>query len=100
MNYSEKLPAEIVHKGETIYLRIKKVEGNPKRIWRIRYLSLNTGKVIEYKPRGMNYFLWKKKHHQYRTRLRANGPTLEEASEKMLHHIELLKKGERELTDY
>jgi len=100
MNYSEQLPAEINHKGTNLYLRIKRVEGNPKRIWRIRYLSINDGKVIEYKPRRMNYYLWKKKHHQYRTRLRANGSTLEEAAQKMLWHIELLKKGERELTDY
>lgn len=98
-NKTELLPAELKHKGEILYLRIKKVIGNPKRIWRIRYLSVNS-KYLENKPQKMNYYYWRKKHHQYRTRLRSQGATLDEASEKMLYQIELLKKGERELTDY
>lgn len=98
-SYVELLPAEIRHDGEILYLRIKRVGGNPKRIWRVRYLSVND-KYIEHKPQKMNYYLWRNKHHQYRTRMRANGATLEEAAKKMLEFVELVKKGERQLTNY
>lgn len=98
-SYAESLPAEVHHNGEILYLRIKRVDGNPKRIWRIRYLSVNK-KFLEKKPQRMNYYYWRKKHHQYRTRMRANGATLEEAAQRMLEFVELLKKGERELSDY
>jgi len=93
------LPAEIDHEGVKIFLRIKKLDGSKDKTWRIRYISVND-QFFPQRPKGMHYYRWKNKHHQYRTRIRANGETLEVATKKMLKKIELLKKGEFKLSDY
>lgn len=98
----EQLPAEIIHKGESITLRIKKPpESKPEKAWRVRYISSNPhrarGKV---NTKGLSYTEWKKIKATYRTRLRSEGPTLEIAAEKMLAQIKLLKEGLRELSEY
>lgn len=98
----EELPAEIIHKGESITLRIKKPPGaKPKKAWRIRYISANPYRAKRtVSTKGLNYTEWKKLKATYRTRLRSEGPTLEIAAVKMLEQIKLLKEGLRELSEY
>lgn len=96
----ELLPAKVLHNKEELFLRIKKVDGNKRKTWRIRYISVNSGKILPTKPKKMNYFKWKDKHHLYRTRLRSEGASLEKAAAKMLEHLDQLQKGERKLSDH